>query len=198
MAQGSPKSEDPIRRFEQWFAQAARAKAPLTEAMALGTAGRDGRVAVRFVLLKGVDERGFVFYTDTRSAKGHDLRDNPQAAFAFYWDAIGKQVRVAGKVEEVSAAESDAYWASRPRQSRLSGSVSRQSAPIDSRAELVAAVTRLSDALKGSEIPRPSYWSGFRIVPKTIEFWTRRSYRLHQRELFQRTSKGWKRTLLQP
>src|SRR5579862_2335515 len=128
VAQGSPKSEDPIRRFEQWFAQAQRANAPLTEAMALGTTGRDGRVSVRFVLLKGVDQRGFVFYTDSRSAKGRDLRDNPRAAFAFYWDAIGKQVRVAGAVEDVSPAESDAYWISRPRLSRLSGSVSHQSA----------------------------------------------------------------------
>jgi pyridoxamine 5'-phosphate oxidase len=198
VARGLPKPEDPIQRFNRWFAQARRAKAPLTEAMALATAGRDQRISVRFVLLKHVDARGFAFFTDRRSAKGRDLLDNPRAAFAFYWDASGKQVRVEGSIEEVSAAEADAYWVSRPRQSRLSASVSRQSSKIDSRDTLVAAVDKLRAATKGSDIPRPSYWTGFRVIPDSIEFWTRRSHRLHERELYERAPKGWKRTLLQP
>ena len=198
MARSVPKQEDPIAQFNKWFDQARRAKAPLPEAMAVATAGRDGRVSVRFILLKQADDQGFVFYTDRRSPKGRDLSENPRAALAFYWDAIGKQVRVAGQVEEASAAEADAYWATRPRQSRLAGSVSKQSQPLASRAELLAAVERFRGTIKGPNIPRPSYWIGFRLIPDEIEFWTRRNYRLHERELFERTSNGWKRTLLQP
>ncbi|HTY56668.1 MAG TPA: pyridoxamine 5'-phosphate oxidase [Candidatus Binataceae bacterium] len=206
MARSSQKAEnhtarasiDPIARFHTWFAQARRAKAPLTEAMALATASHDGHVSVRFVLLKQVDDRGFVFYTDRRSAKGRNLQDNPRASLALYWDATGKQVRVEGAIEEVSAAEADAYWASRPRQSRLSGSVSRQSAKLGSRTELVDAVNRLRMSLKGSDVRRPDYWTGFRVIPDSIEFWTRRSHRLHERERYERIAKGWKLTLLQP
>jgi pyridoxamine 5'-phosphate oxidase len=189
---------DPIAWFNKWFDQARRAKAPLPEAMAVATAGRDGKVSVRFILLKQADELGFVFYTNRRSPKGRDLSENPRASLAFYWDATGKQVRVEGSIEEVSPAEADAYWASRPRQSQLSGSVSKQSEKLGSRAELLAAVKRFRDTVKGSDIPRPPDWIGFRLIPDEIEFWTRRSHRLHERELFERTPTGWKRTLLQP
>lgn len=198
MARSVRNQGDPIVRFNKWFDQARRAKVPLPEAMAVATASRDGRVSVRFILLKQADELGFVFYTDRRSPKGRDLGENPRASLAFYWDATGKQVRAEGSIEEVSAAEADAYWASRPRPSRLSGSVSKQSEKLGSRAELLAAVNRFRETVKGSDIPRPSYWTGFRLVPDRIEFWTRRSYRLHERELFERTPNGWKRTLLQP
>ncbi len=198
MARSVPKQEDPIARFNKWFDQARRAKVPLPEAMAVATAGRDGRVSVRFILLKQADALGFVFYTNRRSPKGRDLSENPRAALAFYWDATGKQVRVEGAIEEVSAAEADAYWASRPRQSQLSGSVSKQSEKLASRAELLAAVNRFRATVKGSDIPRPPDWIGFRLIPDAIEFWTRRSHRLHERELFERTPTGWKRTLLQP
>ena len=198
MVRSVRNQDNPIARFNQWFDQARRAKAPLPEAMAVATAGHDGRVSVRFMLLKQADQLGFVFYTDRRSSKGRDLSENPRAALAFYWDAIGKQVRVDGRVEEVPAGEADVYWATRPRQSRLAGSVSKQGQPLASRAELLAAVKRFSGTVKGADIPRPSYWTGFRLHPDEIEFWTRRNYRLHERELYVRTEDGWKRTLLQP
>ncbi len=198
MARSVRNQDDPIARFNKWFDQARRANVPLAEAMAVATASRDGRPSVRFILLKHADDQGFVFYTDRRSPKGRELSENPRAAFAFYWDAIGKQVRVEGNVEQASAEEADAYWASRPRPSRISGSVSRQSQEIGSHADLVAAVNRFRDTVKGKDIPRPSYWIGFRLVPDEIEFWTRRNYRLHERELFVRTKNGWKRTILQP
>jgi len=198
VVRNAQNNNDPIVRFNRWFEEARRADVPLAESMALATAGRDGHVSVRFILLKHADDRGFVFYTDRRSRKGRELRENPRASLAFYWDATGKQVRVDGRIEEVSADEADAYWATRPRQSRLSGSVSRQSAKLDHRGDLVAAVNQLRNTLKGSDIPRPAYWTGFRLRPEEIEFWTRRSHRLHERELFVRTQRGWDRTLLQP
>ena len=198
MVRSVKNDNDPIVRFNKWFEEARRAKAPLAESMALATAARDGHVSVRYLLLKQADDHGFVFYTDRRSRKGRELRENPRASLAFYWDATGKQVRVDGRIEEVSADEADAYWATRPRQSRLSGSVSRQSAKLNDRADLVAAVNHLRKALKGSDIPRPAYWTGFRLRPEEIEFWTRRSHRLHERELFVRTPRGWERRLLQP
>ncbi len=198
MARSAKNDNDPIARFNRWFEEARRAKAPLPESMAVATATRDGHVSVRYLLLKQADEHGFVFYTDRRSRKGRELRENARASLAFYWDATGKQVRVEGPIEEVSADEADAYWATRPRQSRLSGSVSRQSAKLADRADLVAAVNHLRKTLAGSEIPRPAYWTGFRVLPDEIEFWTRRNYRLHERELFVRTSRGWEKRLLQP
>lgn len=172
--------------------------AAIPEAMALATAERRGRVSVRFVLVKQADERGFVFYTDMRSRKGCELRQNPYASLAFYWDPSGKQVRIDGPVEQVSAEEADAYWATRPRQSRLAASASRQSAVLADRRELLATVERLKRKFKRAAIARPSYWSGFRLRPQAIEFWTRRSHRLHERELYVRTSRGWKRSRLQP
>jgi pyridoxamine 5'-phosphate oxidase len=198
VARSVRNEDDPIARFNKWFDQARRANVPLAEAMAVATASRDGRPSVRFILLKQADALGFVFYTNRRSPKGRDLSENPRASLAFYWDATGKQVRVEGRVEEVSAEEADAYWASRPRQSQLSGSVSKQSEKLASRAELLAAVNRFRGTVKGSDIPRPPDWIGFRVIPDEIEFWTRRSHRLHERDLFERTKNGWKRTILQP
>ncbi len=170
----------------------------MLDVAALATASARGEAAVRFVLLKQADEHGFVFYTDKRSAKGRTLEENPSAALAFYWDRTNRQVRVEGSVEAVSDEEADSYWASRERGSQLSGSVSVQSSPLKSRAELVARVARAKSLFAGKAIPRPPYWGGFRLRPTRIEFWIRGASRLHRREVFIRTGKVWKRMMLQP
>jgi pyridoxamine 5'-phosphate oxidase len=189
---------DPIVKFEQWYAAAARAGIPLHDAMALATAGRDGTPSVRFVLLKAVDARGFVFFTDGRSRKGRELAARPRAAFVFYWDGIAKQVRVEGRIERVTAAEADAYWETRPRNSRLAAASSTQSAPMPSQEWLLARWHRLRRQLVGRPVPRPRDWLGYRVVPEVIEFWKRGAHRLHRREHWRRTRGGWRRTLLQP
>jgi pyridoxamine 5'-phosphate oxidase len=188
---------DPIARFRRVYRQAERARIPLPDAMALATAGA-GRPSVRFVLLKGVVDDGFVFFTDARSRKGRDLRRNPRGALAFYWDRIGKQVRIEGRVRRVSDAEADAYWESRPRESRLAARSSHQDQELESRSALLARWRRLAREFRGRSIPRPRVWTGFRVVPDMIEFWTRRPHRLHEREQFVRTGRGWRRRLLQP
>ncbi len=190
---------DPLARFRRWFRQAERARLPLPQAMALATTARQGAPSVRFVLLKGADRRGFVFFTDGRSRKGRELRAAPaRAAVAFYWNPIGRQVRIEGRVQPVSAAEADAYWATRPRASQLAALTSQQSAILVSRRSLVARWRRLRQLHRGRPVPRPSEWTGFRIIPSSIEFWTHREHRLHDRELFVRTRAGWRRQLLQP
>jgi pyridoxamine 5'-phosphate oxidase len=189
---------DPVARFNRWFGEARRAGVPLAENMALATADASGRPSVRCVLLKHADRDGFVFYTNARSPKGRELRQRRRAAVVFYWDPIGKQVRVQGPVEEVSAAEADAYWRTRPRESRLAALASTQSAPLASRAKLLARWKQLGRKYRTDSIPRPREWTGFRIIPREIEFWTRGDHRLHHRELFVRSRGGWTRTLLQP
>jgi pyridoxamine 5'-phosphate oxidase len=191
-------SRDPIARFAEWFAIAKRSREPIPEAMVVATSTRKGRPSARFVLLKQVDARGFVFFTDGRSRKGAELRENPLAAAVLYWDRHGKQVRIEGRVEVVSDEEADAYWATRPRSSRLAAACSHQSAPLTSRGQLIATVGRLRRASHGQAVPRPAAWGGYRIVPERIEFWRRRAHRLHERELFVRSGGGWKRRLLQP
>lgn len=166
--------------------------------MVVATADRRGRPSARFILLKHADDLGFVFFTDGRSRKGCELRENPHAALVFYWHETGKQVRVEGDVEEVDAAEADAYWATRPRGSRLAASVSTQSAALDRRADLFAAWRALDRSLATDAIPRPPTWTGYRVRPSAIEFWRRGEFRLHERELFVRRRGGWRRTILQP
>jgi pyridoxamine 5'-phosphate oxidase len=190
--------QDPIAKFIRWLEDARRVRIPNYEAMALATAASSGKISVRFVLLKGIDERGFVFFTDARSRKGRELRDNPRASFAHYWQPKGRQVRVEGRIEEVTPAEADAYWSTRPRQSQLAASASHQSARLRSRAEIVARFARLARKFKGREVPRPSCWTGFRVRPDSIEFWTHREHRLHDREVYLRRGHGWRRDLLQP
>ncbi len=191
-------SVDPIARFRRWFVQAQRAGAPLPDAMALATADRRGRAAVRFVLLKQADHDGFVFFTNSSSRKGRELKGTPYAALAFYWDAIDKQVRIEGRVEVLPAASADAYWTTRPRASQLAALASQQSQAVASRRALVARWKRLGRRYAHRPVPRPPGWLGYRLVPEAIELWTRHPDRLHHRELFTRTRRGWKRQLLQP
>jgi pyridoxamine 5'-phosphate oxidase len=189
---------DPVGRFNRWLLRARRSGNPKAEAGALATTGGRGRPSVRFVLVKQADARGFVFYTDMRSEKGRDLRQNPFASIAFYWDEIARQVRVSGRVEPVTVAEADSYWASRPRESRISATASTQSAPLKDREQLLSAARKLRREFARRDIPRPPYWSGFRIVPSRIEFWTQGPHRLHRRELFVKSGEKWKYTMLQP
>jgi pyridoxamine 5'-phosphate oxidase len=189
---------DPIARFRRWYAAARRTRLTQPDAMALATAGADGRPAARMVLLKAVDGRGFVFYTNAQSRKGHELEENPRAALLFHWEPLGRQVRVEGAVEPVGAAESDAYWLTRPRASQLAALASAQSEPVATRAELLARWRALDRRYRNAPVPRPPHWIGYRLVPDAIEFWTHRDHRLHDRELFTRTRRGWTQTRLQP
>jgi pyridoxamine 5'-phosphate oxidase len=192
------RSHDPIAKFIRWLNDARRLGIQNYEAMALATAARSGKTAVRFVLLKRIDERGFVFFTDARSRKGREIHGNPHASLALYWQPKGRQVRVEGSVKEVTAQEADVYWTTRPRQSQLAASASYQSARLRSRAELLGRYTRLAGKLRGREVPRPSWWTGFRVRPEVIEFWTHREHRLHDREIYVRHGREWRRSLLQP
>ncbi len=193
-----PAAADPVARFRRWYRRAERAGIPLPDAMALATATPDGTPSVRFVLLKGVDARGFVFFTDARSRKGRELRATRRAAVVFYWHLTGKQVRIEGAIEEVSADEADAYWRTRPLESRIAASASTQSAPLESRAALLARWRTMRRAHPSGDVPRPREWTGFRIVPAVIEFWTRGEHRLHDRERFTRRARGWTAERLQP
>ena len=193
-----PAAPDPIVRFRRWFEAALRARIPLAEAMALATADRRGTPMVRYVLLKEATADGFVFFSDSRSAKGRDLAVRRRASLAFYWNATGKQVRIEGRIVAVSTADADAYWETRPRQSRLAGAASTQSQPMPSHAWLMTRWRRLRRAVGRGPIPRPATWIGYRLVPDAIEFWSRRAYRLHLRERFERPQGRWRRTILQP
>jgi len=168
--------DDPIRQFVAWYEEArAEAEAiPSPEACALATASRGGHPSVRMVLLKDVDERGFVFATSYASRKGRELAENARAALLFHWHPLGRQVRVEGPVEQVSAAESDAIFLARPRESRVSALASSQSEPLASREQLEARVRELAAELEGGEVERPPFWGGYRVVPEAIELWQHR------------------------
>jgi pyridoxamine 5'-phosphate oxidase len=192
------KLRELIERFNRAMGRAEEAGLHLPNGMTLATVGADGRPSSRVVLLKGADERGFSFYTNIDSRKARELRDDPRASICIWWPALEEQVRVDGSVEPVGDEEADAYWATRPRGSQLGAWASRQSEPLSSHEDLRARFEKLQDDFDGRTIPRPEFWSGYRLVPDRIEFWKGRDDRLNERELFTRTADGWEMTLLNP
>jgi pyridoxamine 5'-phosphate oxidase len=191
-------AEDPHALFEEWLAEARLAEPNDPTAMAVATADAEGRPSVRMILLKGHDERGFVFYSNLDSRKGGELAANPNAAVLFHWKSLRRQVRVEGPVEPVSDAEADSYFASRARESQLGAWASDQSRPLGRRETFEARYQEMVARFDGRDVPRPPRWSGWRLAPELIEFWSDRAFRLHERRLFTRSGDGWSEGLLYP
>ncbi|MBS1090507.1 pyridoxamine 5'-phosphate oxidase [Gluconobacter sp. Dm-74] len=189
---------DPFALFAAWMSDAEAAEPNDPNAMAVATSTPDGHPSVRMLLLKGVDERGFVFYTNLDSRKGGELRANPHAALLFHWKSVRRQVRIEGPVEVVTAAEADAYFASRSRMSRLGAIASDQSRPLDERSTFEERLKAADEKYGDGPIPRPTNWSGFRVLPEAIEFWQDRPYRLHDRAVWTRDGNQWNVTRLYP
>ena len=190
--------DEPFRLFAEWLADATASEPNDPNGVALATVDQDGMPNVRMVLLKGFDERGFVFYTNLESAKGREILSSMKAAMCFHWKSLRRQVRIRGPVEIVSNSEADAYYKSRPRGSRIGAWASKQSRPLESRFALEKAVAEYTAKHMIGDIPRPAHWSGFRILPRTIEFWHDRPFRLHDRLLFTREGAGWTTQRLYP
>ena len=189
---------DPLTLFDEWFAEARASEPNEPDAMAVATAGTDGRPSARMVLLKAHGPEGFVFYTHEKSAKGEHLAQNPQAALLFHWKSLCRQVRIEGMVDRVSDAEADAYFATRGRDAQLGAWASDQSRPLDSRTTFERRFEEVKRRFEGHDVPRPPGWVGYRVVPDRVEFWTAREHRLHERRLFSRVGDGWSEGLLYP
>ena len=189
---------DPFALFAEWYAEAQGSEPNDPSAMALATATPDGRPSVRMVLLKGHGPEGFVFYTNLDSRKGAEIAANARAALLFHWKSLRRQVRVEGPVEPVSDADADAYFAGRSRDSQLGAWASYQSRPLDARATFEKRFEDIARRFEGEDVPRPARWSGYRVVPELIEFWTDRPHRLHERRLFTAETGGWIEGLLYP
>jgi pyridoxamine 5'-phosphate oxidase len=189
---------DPLQQFERWFAEAREAGLAVPEAMALATATPDGRPSVRMVLMKNADERGFDFYTHYESRKGGELAANPHAALLFHWQPLGRQVRVEGRVVRIAPAECEAYFVTRPLESRLAAWASPQSRTLESREELERLYDGAKKRFQGKDVPLPPHWGGFRLEPDAYEFWQHGDDRLHDRVRYEREDPAWRRELLGP
>ena len=192
------KDKDPFARFEAWFTDARESEPDVPDAAALATADETGMPDVRMVLLKAWGPDGFVFYTNAESAKGDEIKVNPKAAMCFHWKSLGRQVRLRGPVEQVSDEQADAYFDSRDRGSRIGAWASQQSRPLEGRFALEKAVAKYAAKYAIGTVPRPDYWTGFRILPQSIEFWQQRDHRLHDRLIYRRDGDGWAADWLYP
>jgi pyridoxamine 5'-phosphate oxidase len=194
------EADEPLRLFAAWFEEAKNAEPSDPEAMALATVDADGLPNVRMVLLKGFDERGFVFYSNEDSRKGRELAANPKASLAFHWKSLRRQVRLRGTVQAVNSDEADAYFASRPRSSQIGAWASRQSSPLESRYAFEKAIALKAAQFAVGPVPRPPFWLGYRVTPTVMEFWHERPFRLHDRIEFRRAAVGeaWTKTRLYP
>ena len=191
-------ADDPLALFDSWFAEAKASEPNDPDAKALATATPDGRPSVRMVLLKDHGPQGFTFYTNADSRKGGELEADSNAALLFHWKSLRRQVRIEGPVSEVSPAEADAYFATRSRDSQLGAHASDQSRPLSDRATFEQRYEEVKRRFEGRDVPRPDRWTGFRVTPERIEYWTDRPHRLHERRLFVRQSDGWSEGLLYP
>jgi pyridoxamine 5'-phosphate oxidase len=194
----SVSRDDPIALFQSWFQEAVEAGLKEPRAMTVATVDADGAPDARMMLFKGADERGFVFYTNLGSPKARALMNDPRVALCFYWSDIGKQIRVRGEARMVSNNEADEYFASRPRLSQISAWASKQSQPMHAYFELEAKVAKTAFRFGVSDVPRPPFWSGFRLVPERIEFWTQKPFRRHERIVYERAPDGWRKQWLYP
>lgn len=194
----SHEHAEPYRLFDTWFKEAEAKEPNDANAMGLATVGADGMPSLRMVLLKGVDPRGFVFYTNYESRKGEQLSAHPKAALCFHWKSLRRSVRIEGDVEQTTAAEADAYFASRPRTSQIGAWASDQSRPLESRYALETRIAKFTTKFGLGAVPRPPHWSGFRVKPLRIEFWEDRPFRLHDRTVYLREGEGWATMKLYP
>lgn len=198
MSEETRPHNEPFDRFREVLAEAEGTGMVDANAMVVSSVGPEGQPSSRVVLLKGVDDRGFVFYTNLESRKGREIRSHPKVSLSFFWRELGRQVVVLGTAERVSDEEADAYFATRHRTSQLGAWASQQSRPLSSRAHLVAEVAKLEARYLGRPVPRPAHWSGFRVIPHWIEFWVNGTFRLHDRTVYERVEGGWRVVRLYP